>query len=69
MSVDGVLELLRAMKNKPELLVLHHLSFWMMRANLWKQEKIIQDATKVRTIHSEDFMEIDPVTLTATKYK
>ena len=69
MGVDGVIELLRAMKSKPSLVVLHHLSFWMMRANLWKQEKIIQDATKVKVMHSEDFMTIDLKTLAVTKYR
>ncbi len=69
MSVDNVIELLRAMKNKPSLVVLHHLSFWMMRSNLWKQEKIVQDAAKVKAIHSEDFMTLDLQTLAITKYK
>lgn len=69
MNVDSVITFLHAMKQKPPLVVLHHLSFWMMRSNLWKQEKIIQDATKVRTIHAEDFMSVDLQTLAVTKYK
>lgn len=69
MGVDGVISLLNGMKKKPDLAVLTHFSFWFMRSNLWKQEKIIQDATKVRTIHSEDFMSIDLKTLTVTKYR
>lgn len=69
MNVDGVITLVRAMTTKPELVILHHLSFWMMRSNLWKQEKILQDATKVRTIHAEDFMSLDLKTLEVVKYK
>lgn len=69
MSVDSVIEFLRAMKQKPSLVILHHLSFWMMRSNLWKQEKIIQDATKAKTIHAEDFMSIDLKTLAVEKYR
>jgi len=40
-----------------------------MRSNLWKQEKIIQDATKVKTMHADDFMTIDAKTLAVTKYR
>ena len=50
-------------------MILTHFSFWFMRSNLWKQEKIIQDATKVRTIHAEDFMTLDLATLQASQYK
>ncbi|MBI2579348.1 MAG: hypothetical protein HYW27_00420, partial [Candidatus Aenigmarchaeota archaeon] len=32
---------------------------WMLRANLWKQEKIIKDATGVQVIHADDFMQVD----------
>lgn len=69
MSVDGIISLLNAMKKKPEIVILTHFSFWFMRSNLWKQEKIIQDATKVKTIHAEDFMTIDAKTLAITKYR
>ncbi len=69
MSVDGIITLLRAMEKKPQLVILTHFSFWFMRSNLWKQEKIIQDATKVKTIHAEDFMALDLETLAITKYK
>ncbi|MFA4819968.1 MAG: MBL fold metallo-hydrolase [Candidatus Aenigmatarchaeota archaeon] len=69
MSVDGIISLLNAMKQKPQLVVLTHLSFWMMRANLWKQEKIIQDATKVKIMHADDFMSIDLKTLSVTKHR
>ncbi|MBS3051630.1 MAG: hypothetical protein J4400_05775 [Candidatus Aenigmarchaeota archaeon] len=69
MSVDGIISLLNAMKQKPRLVILTHFSFWFMRSNLWKQEKIIQDATKVRTIHAEDFMTLDLATLQASQYK
>lgn len=59
MSVDGAIEFVRGMAKKPKLIIIHHLSFWMLRSNIFKQVKIIQDATKVRTINSEDFMELD----------
>jgi ribonuclease BN (tRNA processing enzyme) len=64
MSVDGAIEFVRSMEKKPKLIVVHHLSFWMLRSNIFKQIKIIQDATKVRTINSEDFMELDLEKLT-----
>jgi ribonuclease BN (tRNA processing enzyme) len=63
LSVDNVITLVKSMQTKPKLLVLYHISGWMLRANLWKQEKIIQDATKIRTIHAEDFMTLDLGTL------
>ena len=69
MSVDGIITLLNAMKQKPSLVVLTHFSFWFLRSNLWKQEKIIQDATKVRTIHAEDFMALDLATLATSQLK
>lgn len=69
MSVDGIIALLHAMKQKPNLVVLTHFSFWFLRSNLWKQEKIIQDATKVRTIHAEDFMSLDLASLAVSQMK
>lgn len=69
MSVDGIITMLKAMKEKPQLVILTHFSFWFMRSNLWKQDKIIQDATKVRTIHAEDFMTVDLPTLAVSQHK
>lgn len=69
MSVDGIITMLKAMKEKPKLIILTHFSFWFMRSNLWKQEKIIQDATGVRAIHAEDFMSIDLDTLAVSQHK
>lgn len=69
MSVDGIITMLKAMKERPQLVILTHFSFWFMRSNLWKQEKIIQDATKVRTIHAEDFMSVNLETLTVSQHK
>lgn len=69
MSVDGIITLLNQMKNKPSLVILTHLGFWMLRSNMWKQEKIIQDATKVRTIHAEDFMSLDINALSTSQLK
>ncbi len=59
MSVDEAIKLLRAMKKKPKLVILQHFSLWMLRANLWKQEKIMKDATGVKVIHADDFMQVD----------
>lgn len=59
MSVDGAIKLIKAMPSKPKLVVLTHFSPWMLRSNLYKQVKIVQDATGVRTIFAEDFMELD----------
>jgi ribonuclease BN (tRNA processing enzyme) len=63
MGVDEVITFLKNLTNKPRLAIINHLSFWMMRSNIFKQTKIIQDATKVRTTNSEDFMELDLNTL------
>ncbi len=69
MSVDGIITMLNQMKQKPKLIILTHLGFWMLRSNMWKQEKIIQDATKVRTIHAEDFMTLDISDLSVSQHK
>ena len=59
MSVEEAIKFIRGMKNKPKLVILQHLSLWMLRSNLWKQEKIIKDATGVTIIHADDFMQVD----------
>ncbi len=69
MSIDNLIKLVNAMKDKPDLIIISHLNLWMLRSNMWKQEKIVQDAVKVKTIHAEDFMTVDLKTLQVTKYK
>ncbi len=59
MCVDEAIDLINKLKQKPKLVILHHLSLWMIRSNLFKQCKIITDATKVKTITAEDFLEIN----------
>ena len=59
MSVDEAIRFIRGMKKKPKLVILQHFSLWMLRANLWKQEKIMKDATGVQVIHADDFMQVD----------
>jgi len=59
MSVDDVVLLLRALRKKPRLTVITHLSPLMIRANLWRQIKIIQENTGCNVIFAEDFMELD----------
>ncbi len=63
MSVDDAIKFLRAMKTKPKLAILQHLSFWMLRNNVFRQAKILQDATKTKVLIAEDFMELDLETL------
>jgi ribonuclease BN (tRNA processing enzyme) len=63
MSVDEVITFLKGLTNKPRLAILNHFSFWMMRSNIFKQTKIIKDATGVNTTNAEDFMEFDLKTL------
>ena len=59
MSIDEAIKFIRGMKKKPKLVILQHFSLWMLRANLWKQEKIMKDATGVTVIHADDFMQVD----------
>lgn len=59
MGIDDAITLINSMQNKPRLIIMQHFSFWMIRSNLWKQAKILQDATKVKVIHAEDFMQIN----------
>jgi ribonuclease BN (tRNA processing enzyme) len=59
MTLDDAISFVRAMQQKPKLVILSHISHHMLRSNMYKQEKIISDATKVRCIGAEDFMEID----------
>jgi len=59
MHVECAIELLKKLKKKPKIAVITHFSFWMIKANVYKQAKIIQEATGVKTVAAEDFMTID----------
>lgn len=63
MSIDDAIRLVKSMTRKPKLIVLQHFSFWMLKNNLYKQCKILQDATGVKVLQAEDFMELDLETL------
>lgn len=63
LSIDDVITIVKGMQMKPKLILLNHISGWMLRANLFKQSKIVQDATKVKVLVAEDFMELDLKTL------
>ncbi len=63
MTVDDAILLLKALQSKPKLVVLSHLGPAMLRSNLFKQEKILADATKCKVISANDFMELDLDTL------
>ncbi|MBI2579206.1 MAG: MBL fold metallo-hydrolase [Candidatus Aenigmarchaeota archaeon] len=65
MSVDDAILFLRAMKRKPQLTVVTHISSLMLRANLWRQIKIISESTGCNVIFAEDFMELDLGNLSA----
>lgn len=59
MSVDDAIKMVKQIKNKPELVIIQHFSFWMLRAGVYQQAKIIEKETGIKTIAAEDFMEID----------
>ena len=59
MSVDDAIKLVKSINSKPRIVILTHFSPWMLRSNLFKQAKIMQDATGVKTIFAQDFMEMD----------
>lgn len=59
MSVDDAIVFVKGLEKKPRLVIMQHFSFWMIRNNLFKQRKILEDATKVKTIDAEDFMEMN----------
>ncbi len=58
-GIKDLITLLKNMEQKPKLTIIDRLTGFMIRANVWKQVKIAQDATKCRIINSEDHMEID----------
>jgi ribonuclease BN (tRNA processing enzyme) len=63
MTLDDAIALVRAIERKPKLVVISHLSFNMLRANMYKQERIFREATRVKCISADDFLEIDLDTL------
>lgn len=69
MSIDEAINLIKGIKEKPRLIIIQHFSFWMIRSNVWLQAKIIQDATGIKTIAADDFMEIDLDTLKVIKLR
>ncbi|MBI4895997.1 MAG: MBL fold metallo-hydrolase [Candidatus Aenigmarchaeota archaeon] len=69
MSVDEAITFVNQMSLKPQLIVFNHLSHWMLRGNLWKQTRIMEEATGVKTIAADDFMELDLTTLKTRKLR
>ncbi len=63
MTLDDAISLVKNMGKKPRLSVLTHLSPFILRANMYKQERIFQEATKSRCISASDFMELNLDTL------
>ncbi len=63
MTLDDAISLVKAIQKKPKLVVISHIAPAMLRANLFKQEKILADATKCKVISANDFMELDLDTL------
>lgn len=61
MSIEDVIEFINTMneETKPKLIVLQHFSFLMLKNNVYKQARIVEDKTRIRTIAAEDFMQID----------
>ncbi len=59
MNIDGVIEFIQKLKQKPKLVILQHFSFWMLRSNVYQQAKYVEKATGVRCIAARDFMRID----------
>lgn len=59
MHVECAIKLLKKLKKKPKLAVITHFSFWMLKANVYRQAKIIEKETGVKIVAAEDFMTID----------
>lgn len=59
MTIDGAITFINRLKEKPKLIVLSHFSFWILRAGVNQQAKIVERKTNVRTITAEDFMSLD----------
>jgi ribonuclease BN (tRNA processing enzyme) len=59
MSIEGAIKFVNGLNKKPELIIIQHFSFWMLKNNVYKQAKIIEEKTNVKTIAAKDFMQID----------
>ena len=69
MSTKEAITLIKGMEHKPRLVIITHFSFWMLRANVWAQAKLVEKETGVKTIPAEDFMELDLDSLKIKKIK
>lgn len=58
-GVDDVIKTVNSMNVKPKLIVLSHLSMWMLRNNPSEQAFIVKKMTGVRTIPAKDDMVVD----------
>ncbi len=58
-GVDDVIKMVNSMNVKPKLIVLSHLSMWMLRNNPSEQAFIVKKMTGVRTIPAKDDMVVD----------
>jgi len=68
MNVDDAINLVKNINDKPRLIIVQHLTALMLRSNIFRQCKLIKDATKVETIHADDFMQLNLRDLTIKKY-
>lgn len=61
MSIDDVINFLNSIKidAKPRAVILQHFSFSMLKSNVYKQAKIVEENTGIKTIAAKDFMQID----------
>ena len=59
MSVDNVITFLKKLEHKPELVIIQHFSFWMLKSNVYEQAKIIEKNAGIKTIAAKDFMKIN----------
>jgi len=63
LSVDDVVKMVNRMTIKPELIIITHLSMWMLKNSPYEQARFIQKNTGVKTIAAKDNMEINLDTL------
>jgi len=59
MDVEDAIKLINAMKDKPKLVIIQHFSFYMLRADVRKQAKIIEKKTGIKCIPARDGMKLD----------
>jgi ribonuclease BN (tRNA processing enzyme) len=67
LGIDGAVKMINAMKKKPKLAIIQHLSFWMIKNNANAQARILEKATNVPVIAAKDFMKINLDDLKAEK--